>query len=64
MYKAEVLSKFPVVQHVLFGSLLSIAPIDPTKMARPGRPGTGIGCLTSGLKGISLPPKLNSPNDS
>lgn len=26
MYKAEVLHKFPVVQHVLFGSLLSIAP--------------------------------------
>ncbi|XP_078044651.1 serine/threonine-protein phosphatase 2A activator [Augochlora pura] len=26
MYKAEVLAKFPVIQHVLFGSLLSIKP--------------------------------------
>ncbi|CAL8121718.1 unnamed protein product [Orchesella dallaii] len=59
MYKAEVLAKFPVVQHVLFGSLLSIKPIDPTKIAKSGRPGTGICSLTSGLQGISLPPKLN-----
>ncbi|OAD60177.1 Serine/threonine-protein phosphatase 2A activator, partial [Eufriesea mexicana] len=27
MYKAEVLAKFPVIQHVLFGSLLSIKPV-------------------------------------
>lgn len=26
MYKAEVLEKFPVVQHILFGSYISIAP--------------------------------------
>ncbi|XP_076233315.1 serine/threonine-protein phosphatase 2A activator [Calliopsis andreniformis] len=26
MYRAEVLAKFPVIQHVLFGSLLSIKP--------------------------------------
>jgi len=63
MYKAEVLAKFPVVQHVLFGSLLSIKPFDQAKMGHPGRPGTGIvGSLASGLKGISLPPKLN-PTD-
>ncbi|ODM99584.1 Serine/threonine-protein phosphatase 2A activator [Orchesella cincta] len=63
MYKAEVLAKFPVVQHVLFGSLLSIKPMDPTKMGKAGRPGTGIGILTSGLKGISLPPQLNPADE-
>lgn len=26
MYKAELLAKFPVIQHVLFGSLLTLAP--------------------------------------
>jgi serine/threonine-protein phosphatase 2A activator len=27
MYNAEVLEKFPVVQHILFGTLISIAPL-------------------------------------
>ncbi|XP_064649450.1 serine/threonine-protein phosphatase 2A activator-like [Lineus longissimus] len=27
MYKAEVLPKFPIIQHVLFGSLMSIDPV-------------------------------------
>ena len=26
MYRAEVLEKFPVVQHILFGNYISIAP--------------------------------------
>uniref|UniRef100_A0A8C6T805 Serine/threonine-protein phosphatase 2A activator n=1 Tax=Neogobius melanostomus TaxID=47308 RepID=A0A8C6T805_9GOBI len=29
MYKAECLEKFPVIQHFKFGSLLSIAPVNP-----------------------------------
>lgn len=34
MYKAEVLAKFPVIQHVLFGSLLSIKPASPAPVGR------------------------------
>lgn len=30
MYKAEVLAKFPVIQHTLFGELVSIDPFVAT----------------------------------
>ena len=45
MYRAEVLCKFPVIQHSLFGSLLSLAPAKSTNPLIPapdagqGRPG-------------------------
>jgi len=39
MYKGEVLAKFPVIQHTLFGSLFSIAPFDTSK----GKPRLGYG---------------------
>ena len=50
MYRAEVLCKFPVIQHSLFGSLLSLAPaksINPlipadAGQARPGPPVLGV----------------------
>jgi len=35
MYRAEVLSKFPVIQHSLFGSLLSLAPSTTTHPLLP-----------------------------
>ncbi|BES88587.1 phosphatase [Nesidiocoris tenuis] len=35
MYKGEVLSKFPVVQHVLFGSILPITPAPTSVNERP-----------------------------
>ncbi|XP_031848444.1 serine/threonine-protein phosphatase 2A activator [Nomia melanderi] len=37
MYKAEVLAKFPVIQHVLFGSLLSIKPASVHPIGRGSR---------------------------
>lgn len=36
MYKAEVLHKFPVVQHMLFGSILSISPAKEITYHPPG----------------------------
>ncbi|XP_055639591.1 serine/threonine-protein phosphatase 2A activator isoform X2 [Toxorhynchites rutilus septentrionalis] len=32
MYQKEVLSKFPVIQHVYFGSILTLNPVKPGKM--------------------------------
>ncbi|CAL7946843.1 unnamed protein product [Xylocopa violacea] len=37
MYRAEVLAKFPVIQHVLFGSLLSIKPAPPPPVKNPSQ---------------------------
>ncbi|XP_042221563.1 serine/threonine-protein phosphatase 2A activator-like isoform X2 [Homarus americanus] len=36
MYKAEVLHKFPVVQHILFGTILSISPTTQITFHPPG----------------------------
>ncbi|XP_043276532.1 serine/threonine-protein phosphatase 2A activator-like [Venturia canescens] len=38
MYKVEVLNKFPVIQHVLFGSLFSMKPAPSGVIARGNRP--------------------------
>jgi serine/threonine-protein phosphatase 2A activator len=36
MYQKEVLSKFPVMQHLLFGSIFSLSPVKPgTRLAQP-----------------------------
>ncbi|KAJ8680972.1 hypothetical protein QAD02_016759 [Eretmocerus hayati] len=38
MYKAEVLAKFPVMQHVLFGSLFSLKPVPDSITFKTPRP--------------------------
>lgn len=64
MYKAEVLHKYPVVQHVLFGSILSIAPtvevvyhppgadMPPLSGKFPGAPSSSM----SSMPGPRIPP--------
>lgn len=67
MYKGEVLSKFPVVQHMLFGSLMSIAAFDssknPTKM-KPDPPTMGrpLPSLGRALANRNMPPPAFSAN--
>jgi serine/threonine-protein phosphatase 2A activator len=39
MYQKEVISKFPVIQHVLFGSLLNLNPVKPGMRLMPLRLG-------------------------
>lgn len=38
MYKAEVLSKFPLVQHIVFGSLFTLQPADHGASVRRPKP--------------------------
>jgi hypothetical protein len=59
MYKVEVLSKFPVIQHTFFGSLFSIEPADPAKVASNflGKPRVG---GTGFTLGIGVPPVPDS----
>jgi len=57
MYKAEVLAKYPVIQHCIFGSLLSIQPFDANRF--PGlieRP--RISSLGAHIRHPSSPPPL------
>lgn len=41
MYQKEVLSKFPVIQHVLFGSILTLNPVKPGTRVPQARLGMG-----------------------
>ena len=45
MYQKEVLSKFPCVQHILFGSILTLAPVKPGVVI----PRAGLGFVPSNV---------------
>ncbi|MCL4136989.1 UNVERIFIED_CONTAM: hypothetical protein GTU68_035702, partial [Idotea baltica] len=43
MYKAEILNKFPIIQHVLFGAIFSLSPAQSPRFGPP----LGMGALKS-----------------
>ncbi|XP_053695459.1 serine/threonine-protein phosphatase 2A activator [Sabethes cyaneus] len=54
MYQKEVLSKYPVIQHVYFGSILTLNPVKPgTKLPNPR-----LGMLPPQNMGPPAPPKF------
>ncbi|GAB0087300.1 Serine/threonine-protein phosphatase 2A activator [Sergentomyia squamirostris] len=52
MYQKEVLSKFPVIQHVVFGSLMSFKPV---------KPGTMLSSVRLGMPARMQAPSLDPP---
>jgi hypothetical protein len=63
MYKGEILAKHPVVQHILFGSMLSVKPFDKTKIVGPankGRLSSGMGGARFGSHPPPGPPLFNA----
>ncbi|XP_062551514.1 serine/threonine-protein phosphatase 2A activator isoform X2 [Armigeres subalbatus] len=57
MYQKEVMSKFPVIQHVYFGSILTLNPVKPGKML----PSPRLGILPRvNLATMAGPPKFDS----
>lgn len=55
MYQKEVLSKFPVIQHVLFGSIFTLNPVKPGTRLPQARLGMGPPLSTP----TSMPPPHN-----
>jgi serine/threonine-protein phosphatase 2A activator len=58
MYQKEVISKFPVIQHVLFGSLLNLSPVKPGMRIMVPRLG-----MIHPHPPVMAPPKLGSSSD-
>lgn len=57
MYQKEVMSKFPVIQHVYFGSILTLTPVQPGKML----PSPRLGILPKvNLATVTAPPKFDA----
>lgn len=53
MYQKEVLSKFPVIQHVLFGSIFTLTPVKPG--TRLPQPRLGMGPTTAHMPPPHIP---------
>lgn len=47
MYQKEMLSKFPIIQHVLFGSLFTLKPVSSGKLLPNARLGVGLGSMAA-----------------
>nr|XP_045609729.1 serine/threonine-protein phosphatase 2A activator-like [Procambarus clarkii] len=59
MYKAEVLHKFPVVQHMLFGTILSISPATEITFHSPGTDMPNMRIPATVGQGF-MPPRMNA----
>lgn len=58
MYQKEVLSKFPAIQHVLFGSIFTLTPVKPGTRLPQARLGMG---HTAGFQHPQAPPAIIPP---
>ena len=57
MFQKELLSKFPIIQHVFFGSILTLTPVKPgTALPQPR-----LGMLPRSAP-PPVPPKFDAPN--
>lgn len=61
MYQKEVLSKFPAIQHVFFGSIFTLTPVNPGTRLPQARLGMGPGAAAAGGDHSSHPPDHHHP---
>ena len=59
MYRAEVLSKFPVIQHTFFGSLFTLHPAKNNEATK--RIETGLTGTTTNIPRANLPQCVQTP---